>query len=184
MSCSAYSVHAYFVLSLFFFPVRSFVHVLRYATHVALWPFLLEILSSSPAGSVRSGTQRDIPFFISSFLRLISPRLRSPPYKADSNYTRDTGNPTRVRSAGQLKNNRSSSGRPYAASILVSSSLFLFFRIPTTFPAGTCRDTSEESYKSRRWWRTESKKSGEVKRDTRWYPRAVKRLIDVDAGVD
>lgn len=132
----------------FFFPVRSFVRarVLRYATHVALWPFLLEILSSSPAGSIRSGTQRysilylfvSPSYFAAVTLATVQSRLQ-----LHSGYR----NPTRVRSAGQLKNNRSSTGRPYAASMLVSSSLFLFFHVPTTFPAGTCeirarRDTS------------------------------------------
>lgn len=136
----------------FFFAVPSFVraHVLRYATHVALWPFLLEILSSGPAGNVRSGTQgysilylsASPSYFVAVTLATVQSRLQ-----LHSGYR----NPTRVRSAGQLKNNRSSSGRPYAASILVSASLFLFFRVPTTSPAGTCGIRSEERYKSRCW---------------------------------
>lgn len=56
----------------------------------------------NPLSSVQLGAASDpghsIPFFISPFPRLISPRLRSPPHKADSNYTRDTGIPPRARS--------------------------------------------------------------------------------------
>lgn len=129
LSCFVRCVRAYFVLPLSLppFPCSLFRPRAPYvnATHVALWPFLLEILPSVQLGASDPGHR--IPFFISSFLRLISPRLRSPPHKADSNYTRDTGIPPRVRSAGQLKNNRSFSLAVPTASILVSRFLFLFF---------------------------------------------------------
>lgn len=119
-------------LSLF---ALSSARVLRYATHVALWPFLLEILPFVQLGASDPG--HSIPFFISSFLRLISSRLRSPLHKADSNYTRDTGIPPRVRSAGQLKNNRSSWPRSYS---LYLAPFSFFSALLMVFPAGTCEE--------------------------------------------
>jgi len=155
-TCTARVLHAYLPLLPLppHAPMAPASRASRYAAHVAL-----TIPPRNPPRSTswerlrtnRSGTVSIL------YLRVFSARLlRRPPYfagyvrrgKAKSNYIRDTGIPHRARSAGQLKNNRSSSRTgPSLRDLLPFLSLSLIF-FPSLFiggiPRGNVRDTRRE----------------------------------------
>jgi len=131
--------------------------------------------SKSPALD-QLGTAPDEP--IRDSIHSLSPRLlrAAPPEaalfrrgyvrrgKAKSNYIRDTGIPHRARSAGQLKNNRSSSrtGPPLRDVLSFLSLSLSFFSRPflsAEFPVGTY-GIREERYKSARAVKGTRKKQG------------------------